>query len=116
MKRLILLFSIFLCLNVQAQDTPKIKADVTLGLNLNGGNNPLYGGNFRVNYLRQKGPWEFSINPNFNINYVSANEDITLARREGYNTISLSHVLNNKWKIIGFSETDHSFIRKINLI
>ena len=114
-KRIILLFSILFCLNLQAQDTPKIKADVAFGLNLNGGNNPLYGGNVRVNYSRGKGPWEFAINPTFNINYVSSDDEIKLARREGYNTISVGRDLSQKWKIIGFSETDHSYIRKVNL-
>ena len=115
MKNLILLFCILFCLNVKAQEMPKIKAEILLGVNLNGGNNPLYGGNARINYTREKGPWEFVINPNFNINYVSADDEIKLARREGYNTISISHELNKKWKIIGFSEADHSYIRKVNL-
>jgi hypothetical protein len=115
MKKLILLFSILFCLKVQAQDTPKIKADVAFGLNLNGGNNPLYGGNVKLNYSRERGPWEFAFNPNFNINYVSSGGDIALARREGYSTLSVAHALNSKWKIIGFSETDHSYIRKVNL-
>lgn len=115
MKNLFLMFSILLCMNAQAQDIPKIKADAAFGLNLNGGNNPLYGGNLRINYSREKGPWEFAFNPNFNMNYISSNDEIKLARREGYNTISVGRYLSKKWKIIGFSETDHSYIRKINL-
>jgi len=115
MKKLVLLLSILLCINAQAQVNPKVKAEVLLGLNLNGGNNPLYGGNAKINYSREKGPWEFALNPTFTINYVSTNDIVTLARREGYSTISLGRVLNEKWKIIGFSEIDHSYIRKVNL-
>ena len=100
---------------VNSQDSIITKADFALGLNLNGGNNPLYGGNVKINLSREKGPWEFVLNPSFAMNYVSVDDNITLARREGYTTLSISHVLSNRWKIISFSEADHSYIRKINL-
>ena len=121
-KLLLLLLSICIQSNVHSQDSIVnsrdsviTNADFSIGLNLNGGNNPLYGGNVRMNLSKEKGPWEFALNPLFAMNYISVNDNIVLARREGYNTLSISHVLNSKWKIIAFSEVDHSYIRKINL-
>ena len=116
MKKLIILIGIILMsINLQAQDTAKYKADMSLGLNLSGGNNPFYGGNIKTGYSYEKGPWEFGVNPSFLLNYASVDETTRLVRREGYTTASLSRTLDQRWKILFFSEADHSYIRKINL-
>jgi hypothetical protein len=49
------------------------------------------------------------------LNYASVDETTKLVRREGYTTASISHTLDQRWKLLFFSEADHSYIRKINL-
>lgn len=115
MKNILILVAILASFIGHSQDTIKIKADAAFGIDLNGGNNPLYGGNAKINLSLKKGLWLFSANPSFSINYISSKDVIVLARREGYNVLSVERVLNKNWKIVGFSEASHSYIRKVNL-
>jgi hypothetical protein len=88
--------------------------DITFGLTMNGGNNPLYGGTIKSTFTYEHPNWEFSISPSFNMNYASVNDEITLVRREGYVVTTISKI-QNKWKIGGISEVEHSFLKKIDV-
>lgn len=117
MKRIILLFAILFTLSAQAQDTIKAKKDlsISIGAALNGGNNPFYGGNLKSDYSYKKGPWEIGLTPSFLINYASVGGAAELTKREFYNTASLTHVLTKDWKVIGFTEEENSYNKRIDL-
>jgi hypothetical protein len=117
MKKLTtLLIAFTLCMTAFSQSLPKkiVKTDLAAGLNMNGGNNPFYGATFKLTHSKETGPWEFSFTPTFNLAYASIGESPKLTRREGYCATSVQHNLGKEWKVLGFSEVDHSFIRKID--
>ena len=114
MKKLAILLSLC-CTSIWAQDTTRQAIDLTVGLNLSGGNNPFYGGNIKSAYSLDRGPWEFTASPVFTLNYVSQNNVSQLARREGYFNTSLAHRIDATWKVMFFAEAEHSYIRKIQL-
>lgn len=102
--------------NAQVKDTTIVKTDLLLGINLSGGNRPMYGGNIRSNLSIIHNAWETNVSPSFTLNYVTdSNGDLMVQRRELYNSLSISHTISNKWKIIGFSEFDNSFLQKIDM-
>lgn len=114
MKKLLML--LLLCTNIYAQDTIQTKTsfDVSLGLMMNGGNNPLYGGSIKPSFSHESTKWEYAINPNFMMNYASVDDKISLVRREGYlvTTVFNKH---DKWKLGAISEVEHSFLKKIDI-
>jgi hypothetical protein len=117
MKKITLLvIAVMLSITAFSQELPKriVKTDLSAGLNMNGGNNPFYGGTFKMTHSQEKGPWEFAFAPTFNLAFASIGETPILTRREGYCATSIQHNLGKEWKILGFSEIDHSFIRKID--
>lgn len=114
MKILAILLSL-LCTNICAQDTTKQSIDLSVGLNLSGGNNPFYGGNIKSSYILDHGPWEFAASPVFVLNYVSQNNVTQLVRREGYFNTTMAHRIDANWKVMFFAEAEHSYIRKIQL-
>ena len=118
MKKYFLLLLLFtLCVN--AQDSLKVKTDIQLGFNLSGGNNASYGGNFKSSLNLLKGDWETIIAPTFAVNFTPPRQETTdkpiLTQRELYNSLTVTHRLNKRWKIIGFSEAENSFIRQVDL-
>jgi len=116
MKKLFILLLTLACINIHAQDTIKTKKsfDVSFGLMMNGGNNPLYGGSLKPSFSYESPGWECTINPNFVLNYASVNDKISLVRREGYlvTTVFKKH---DKWKLGAISEVEHSFLKKIDI-
>jgi len=117
MKKIILIFLLFIT-NVysQVKDSTIVKADILLGINLSGGNKPIYGGNIKSNLFINNSNFESIISPSFSLNYTpDSNGDIILTRREFYNTLTLSKKISNNYKLIGFSEVESSLVQKLNL-
>jgi hypothetical protein len=114
MKKLLLL--LLLWGNVHAQDTIQIKKslDLSFGLMMNGGNNPLYGGSLKPSFSYESSKWEYVINPNLIINYASVDDKISLVRREGYLVTTVFRKYD-KWKLGAISEVEHSFLKKIDI-
>lgn len=116
MKKLLMLLLAFASISLHAQDTIKIKKsfDISFGLMMNGGNNPLYGGTLKTLFSYDSPKWEYAITPHFLMNYASVDDKISLVRREGYlvTTVFNKH---DKWKLGIISEVEHSFLKKIDL-
>jgi len=118
MKKLlsIILLLLVSVTNAQVKDTISVNTDLLLGINLSGGNRPMYGGNIKANLSIIHNAWETNISPSFTLNYTTDSDGVLqVQRRELYNSLSVSHVLSDKWKFIGFSEFDNSFLQKIDL-
>jgi len=112
---LILLLLFITIINAQVKDTIKIKSDILLGINLSGGNKPIYGGSIKSNLFIFNSNFETTISPSFSINYTpDSNGDVVLTRREFYNTLSISKKISNNFKLIGFSEVESSLVQKLN--
>lgn len=88
--------------------------DLSLGLTMNGGNNPQYGGTIKSSFSYEKPRWEISLNPNFSLNYASVNNEISLVRREAY-LVSTASKIRDKWKIGAISEVEHSLLKKMSI-
>ena len=115
MKKLLTLLLILVCVNIYAQDTIKKKTfDISFGLMMNGGNNPLYGGTLKPSFSYESSNWEYTVNPNFTMNYASVDDKISLVRREGY-LVSTIFKKHDKWKLGAISEVEHSFLKKIDI-
>jgi hypothetical protein len=119
MRKLLSIILLLFVIITNAQvvkDTTIVNTDLLLGVNLSGGNKPLYGGNIKANLSVIHNAWETNISPSFTLNYITdTNGDLLVQRRELYNSLSVSHILSNKWKLIGFSEFDNSFLQKIDM-
>jgi len=112
---IILLFFVITS-NSQVKDTTIVKTDLQLGINLSGGNRPMYGGNIKANLSIIHNAWETNASPSFRLSYITdSNGDLVVQRRELYNSFTISHILSNRWKLIGFSEFDNSFLQKIDM-
>lgn len=118
MRKLLTLITLlfFVSTYSQVKDTTYIKTDLLLGINLSGGNKPLYGGNIKTNLSFVHNAWEGNISPSFTLNYSTDTDGkLIIQRREIYNSLSLSHNLSNRFKIITFSEFNDSYIQKIDM-
>jgi hypothetical protein len=118
MRKLLSIILLFFVItsNSQVKDTTIVKTDLLLGINLSGGNRPMYGGNVRANLAITHNAWETNVSPSFTLNYVTDSDgDLMAQRREFYNSLSVSHTISDRWKIIGFSELDNSLLQKIDL-
>lgn len=117
MKKIILITLLLFISIIRAQvkDTIRIKSDILLGINLSGGNKPIYGGSIKSNLSISNINFETIISPSFSLNYTpDSNGDITLTRREFYNTLTLSKKISDNYKLIGFSEVESSLVQKLN--
>lgn len=118
MRKLLIIITLlfFVSTYSQVKDTTYVKTDLLLGINLSGGNKPLYGGNIKSNLSFVHNAWEGNISPSFTLNYSTDNDGkLIVQRREIYNSLSLSHTLSNRFKIIAFSEFNDSYIQKIDM-
>lgn len=122
MKKLLLFLLLWVNANAQdtiqavVQDTTQIKNsfDLSFGIMMNGGNNPLYGGTLKPFFSYESLRWEYTINPSFVMNYASVDDKISLVRREGY-LITTVFNKHTKWKLGVISEVEHSFLKKIDI-
>ena len=116
--RKIILITLLLFISIiraQVKDTIRIKSDILLGINLSGGNKPIYGGSIKSNLFISNSNFETTISPSFSLNYTpDSNGDVVLTRREFYNTLSISKKISNDFKLIGFSEIESSLVQKLN--
>ena len=118
MRKLLSIILLFFVItsNSQVKDTTIVKTDLLLGINLSGGNRPMYGGNVKANLVITRNAWETNVSPSFTLNYVTDSDgDLMAQRREFYNSLSISRTISDRWKIIGFSELDNSLLQKIDL-
>ncbi len=67
----------------------------------------MYGGNIKGNLSIIHNAWETNVSPSFRLSYITDNNgDLVVQRRELYNSFTISHILSDRWKLIGFSEFD----------
>lgn len=115
MRGLCLFFTFFLAFTLCGQDTLQYRIDMTGGANLNGGNAPFYGGNFKLTSLFEKGQWDAGVSPSLLLNWAAIDNKIQLLRREVYSSITINYHTSTSWRLLLFTEAEHSYIRKIGL-
>lgn len=115
MKKIIFgLLLLSLGANAQTDTTRKTTQELGLGVNLSGGNNPLYGGTFKYNFACEQNKWSYGINSSALLNWVSTNDNTVLTRREISIASYVTMTGDNRLRLLFFGEFQHSLMRLIN--
>jgi hypothetical protein len=116
-KAFLVVYSILLVVAVSAQNDTGVKSrtiqEGSLGITLSGGNNPLYGGNFKYNFTKDNSRYSYGLNSSGTLNWVSATNKTTLTREEGDLMVYGYKDSKEKVHLLAFGEIQHSLMRLI---
>lgn len=110
-----LIFLLLLIIPIEAFS--QTKGFISIGGDWNSGNFQSIGLTLRSEIKKDSGNYQWAIAPNFRWSEQSkvGGGDLNLYENELYLTGNLTRSLVKSWKVIGFSENEKSYLRKIDL-